>query len=98
MCKTCQDTGGLGAWVSPVLAGRWDSFHFTQAMEISIGKMLACEDRGKHNLLFFNCKTVYVFNNNNNPLMFLTVSISMREIKDYDYDRLWIQMIKHGSP
>lgn len=45
-------------------------FLFAPAMEISIGKMLAHEDRGKHHLLLLSCKTVYVFKQNNH-LMFL---------------------------
>lgn len=71
----------VGYYLSLQLGG--DSFHFTHAMAISIGKILACEDRGKHHLLFLNCKTVYIFKNNN-QFMFLNCISSMREIKDYD--------------
>lgn len=84
MCKTFQDTGGLGGWVLPVLAGGWDFFLFAPAMEISIGKMLAHEDRGKHHLLLLSCKTVYVFKQNNH-LMFLNC-ISKHE----GNQRLWL--------
>lgn len=43
---------------------------FTRAMAISTGKVLACAGRGKHHVLFLNCKTVYAFKNNN-QFMFL---------------------------
>lgn len=39
--------------VASVLAARLGAFHFTQLMESSLGKVLACEDRSKHKVYVF---------------------------------------------